>query len=287
MSFPRPRRLRLPDSRRRCRRRSASLPTTRLVPRARRLRPTPQLRAARGEAQLRREPWAMRASRSWTRLLVSVPLSRSETLTTVALIVRYVLAVRRGLVGETWFPPRVTERAGFEPATHLSARTRFPVALLRPLGHLSVLRSGEGGIRTLDGGIHPHNALAGRRLQPLGHFSAGPRRIADCLLKTDARAKPAYPLRGAAESAPQRAPPSATRPLLRGPRRIADPFADPPSGGGKHPPQHENELAGSPLIPRQSETRLRLPEAGFAFQGDYDTVIVSFIPAASWPGMVQ
>ena len=32
--------------------------------------------------------------------------------------------------------------------------------------------SGEGGIRTLDGGIHPHNALAGRRLQPLGHFSA-------------------------------------------------------------------------------------------------------------------
>jgi hypothetical protein len=32
-------------------------------------------------------------------------------------------------------------------------------------------------------------------------------------------------------------------------------------------PQHENELAGSPLIPRQSETRLRLSEAGFAFQG--------------------
>ena len=31
--------------------------------------------------------------------------------------------------------------------------------------------NGEGGIRTLDGGIHPHNALAGRRLQPLGHFS--------------------------------------------------------------------------------------------------------------------
>ena len=30
---------------------------------------------------------------------------------------------------------------------------------------------GEGGIRTLDGDIHPHNALAGRRLQPLGHFS--------------------------------------------------------------------------------------------------------------------
>ncbi len=41
---------------------------------------------------------------------------------------------------------------------------------------------GEGGIRTLDGGIHPHNALAGRRLQPLGHFSAVARRIADALL---------------------------------------------------------------------------------------------------------
>ena len=124
-----------------------------VVPRARRLRPTPQLRAARGEAQLRREPWAMWLSRSSTWLLVSVPLLRARD---------------------------VAERAGFEPATHLSARTRFPVALLRPLGHLSVLRSGEGGIRTLDGGIHPHNALAGRRLQPLGHFSAGPRRIADC-----------------------------------------------------------------------------------------------------------
>ena len=31
----------------------------------------------------------------------------------------------------------LAERAGFEPATHLAARTRFPVALLRPLGHLS------------------------------------------------------------------------------------------------------------------------------------------------------
>src|SRR5919197_2549161 len=82
------------------------------------------------------------------------------------------------------------ERAGFEPATHLSARTRFPVALLRPLGHLSVLRGGEGGIRTLDGGIHPHNALAGRRLQPLGHFSAGCRRIADAVLENG------FPLQG-------------------------------------------------------------------------------------------
>ena len=36
---------------------------------------------------------------------------------------------------------RKAERAGFEPATHLSARTRFPVALLRQLGHLSERRS--------------------------------------------------------------------------------------------------------------------------------------------------
>src|SRR5688572_12957056 len=83
---------------------------------------------------------------------------------------------------------------------------------------------GEGGIRTLDGGIHPHNALAGRRLQPLGHFSAAA-------------------------------------------RRIADPLPVTPSGGGKRAPHHENELAGSPLIPPASETRLRLTEAGFSFVG--------------------
>src|SRR5262249_52445622 len=33
------------------------------------------------------------------------------------------------------------------------------------------LVDGEGGIRTLEAGISPPNALAGRRLQPLGHFS--------------------------------------------------------------------------------------------------------------------
>src|SRR5437588_10608912 len=32
-------------------------------------------------------------------------------------------------------------------------------------------KSGEGGIRTLERGLCPSNALAGRRLQPLGHFS--------------------------------------------------------------------------------------------------------------------
>ena len=34
-------------------------------------------------------------------------------------------------------PAPLTEREGFEPSTHLSAGTRFPVAFLRPLGHLS------------------------------------------------------------------------------------------------------------------------------------------------------
>jgi hypothetical protein len=41
----------------------------------------------------------------------------------------------------------------------------------RPRPHFSWL-SGEGGIRTLEGGYYPLNALAGRRLQPLGHFSS-------------------------------------------------------------------------------------------------------------------
>ena len=196
--------------------------------------PRRSFEAARGEAQLRREPWAMRGSRSWAWLLVFVPLLRACEMRPTYRCQH----VRRD-------PVREAERAGFEPATHLSARTRFPVALLRPLGHLSVLRSGEGGIRTLDGGIHPHNALAGRRLQPLGHFSAGPRRIADPDLR--------IPLRG------EESTPDSTKMSLPAP----------------------------PSYPRQSETRLRLPEAGFAFQGDYDTLIVSFIPAASWPGIVQ
>ena len=48
-----------------------------------------------------------------------------------------VLATRAGAEHEHPSVCHQAERAGFEPATHLSARTRFPVALLRPLGHLS------------------------------------------------------------------------------------------------------------------------------------------------------
>ena len=54
---------------------------------------------------------------------------------------RHLGASRRP--GSSWGnhgSPTRTEREGFEPSTHLSARTRFPVALLRPLGHLSRLR---------------------------------------------------------------------------------------------------------------------------------------------------
>jgi hypothetical protein len=57
-----------------------------------------------------------------------------------------------------------------EPAARIFRGRRSD--FLPPKGESSVERGGEGGIRTLDGGIHPHNALAGRRLQPLGHFSA-------------------------------------------------------------------------------------------------------------------
>ena len=84
------------------------------------------------------------------------------------------------------------EREGFEPSTSLTTRNGFRDRRIRPLCHLSeranstgahateVLSSarslaegysGEGGIRTLDAGLYPRNALAGRRLQPLGHFS--------------------------------------------------------------------------------------------------------------------
>jgi hypothetical protein len=66
--------------------------------------------------------------------------------------------------GTIWFPrqpfPRCeAERAGFEPATDLSARTRFPVALLRPLGHLSKRRQ---GIASGDGDlpVHPRSLVA-------------------------------------------------------------------------------------------------------------------------------
>ena len=59
-----------------------------------------------------------------------------------------VLAARPGAEHHDALTSHHTERAGFEPATHLSARTRFPVALLRPLGHLSKRRQPSDGVRS-------------------------------------------------------------------------------------------------------------------------------------------
>jgi hypothetical protein len=68
------------------------------------------------------------------------------------------------------------EGEGFEPSSDPKARNGFRDRRIRPLCHPSRptrggVRGGEGGIRTLEGGMNPLNALAGRCLQPLGHFS--------------------------------------------------------------------------------------------------------------------
>src|SRR6266536_3985851 len=73
------------------------------------------------------------------------------------------------------------EGEGFEPSSDLTARNGFRDRRIRPLCHPSRptrggVRGGEGGIRTLEGGMNPLNALAGRCLQPLGHFSGQFRR---------------------------------------------------------------------------------------------------------------
>src|SRR3954453_2934592 len=65
-------------------------------------------------------------------------------------------------------PVSGAEGERFELSIRLTTDNGFRDRRIRPLCHPS---SGEGGIRTLDGEITPHNALAGRRLQPLGPFS--------------------------------------------------------------------------------------------------------------------
>jgi hypothetical protein len=79
----------------------------------------------------------------------------------------------------------------------------------------------------------------GRRLQPLGHFSAGPR--------TNSRPLSTRRMR-------EQSPPIL---YLRIPLR----------GEESTPCSTKMSLPAPPSYPRQSETRLRLPEAGFAFQG--------------------
>ena len=51
------------------------------------------------------------------------------------------------------------------------ARRRQPNGVLVPGCQPVPAISGGGGLRTLEAGFSPPNALAGRRLQPLGHFS--------------------------------------------------------------------------------------------------------------------
>src|SRR5436305_10846691 len=65
---------------------------------------------------------------------------------------------------------------GRTPPTATGPATSWPAATTRKEGAHGGTRGspvvdGEGGIRTLEGGSYPLNALAGRRLQPLGHFS--------------------------------------------------------------------------------------------------------------------
>ena len=68
--------------------------------------------------------------------------------------------------------PAATTCTAPSPVTSSSGWSRSSPSASRAVACSS---NGEGGIRTLDGGIHPHNALAGRRLQPLGHFSGAAR----------------------------------------------------------------------------------------------------------------
>jgi hypothetical protein len=82
------------------------------------------------------------------------------------------------------------EGEGFEPSSDETARNGFRDRRIRPLCHPSAgaLRPGQGircatplvgsndeaekeGFEPSRQGFSPPNALAGRRLQPLGHFS--------------------------------------------------------------------------------------------------------------------
>src|SRR5439155_10429875 len=73
--------------------------------------------------------------------------------------------------GETMFPPWAPF---FAPRTDKCCCIRE-----RVLGcsEWRITLDGEGGIRTLEARIHAPNALAGRRLQPLGHFSGVARQV--------------------------------------------------------------------------------------------------------------
>ena len=74
-------------------------------------------------------------------------------------------------------PSSPDSQPSLAPRAGAVGTTRTP-SVIGPHPLRGAAQNGEGGIRTLDGGVHPHNALAGRRLQPLGHFSVVPDGIA-------------------------------------------------------------------------------------------------------------
>src|SRR5436305_15283649 len=96
------------------------------------------------------------------------------------------------------------ERAGFEPATDLSARTRFPVALLRPLGHLSAALSVSPAGQKRSRRRSPRD-LQGRRRKRRRRTARTPLRGAQRIAgrsKTVAQAKPTRPPGSAPQAAP-------------------------------------------------------------------------------------
>src|SRR5213079_1367439 len=50
-------------------------------------------------------------------------------------------------------PPRLAERVGFEPTRRYDPPTRFPVAHLKPLGHLSGRHDDSAGIAALNAAV--------------------------------------------------------------------------------------------------------------------------------------
>ena len=110
-------------------------------------------------------------------------------------------------------------------------------AIFGGVRHVGIARkgdflSGEGGIRTLEAGISPPNALAGRRLQPLGHFSGRAHRTAAPCTRKPARA------RAFGERRERDLNPRCTFQHIRDfQSRSLDRSDTPPSGAGKQTPQ--------------------------------------------------
>ena len=102
--------------------------------------------------------------------------------------------------------------------------------------------SGEGGIRTLEAGISPPNALAGRRLQPLGHFSGRAHRT-----RAFARRRPAGAgLRGTEGEGFE--PSMHLSAHTRFPVALLRPLGHPSGSSARHPsqvaPRHEPPVSG-------------------------------------------